>query len=160
MQKNGHGMMMVLLLSALVLQGCAHSKTQEALDKKLTEEVTVSNPQELADEAQSLIATAPGLSESQREQLSGLRTTTSSRMGELQDKSLRLRSQLIKDTISKSYNAKEVSLIKKRLKEVESKRLSLIFDTVDKANRILGRQAAESGSLVSRLVETRGIKSN
>ena len=72
-------------------------------------------------------------------------------------KSLELRSVLLKDILSTNYNHKEVGLIKNRMKKLEEKRLTMIFDALDKANVIMGRQASENHLLMQELLRERNL---
>ena len=137
-------------LTALVvlgLQGCSHG-TAKKLDTKLDQEQSVGTPSELHEQTGELIESAPGLTDVQRKQLLSLRDSTRARLQQLNTDSLKLRSVLIKDVLAEKYDEKEVKLVKKRIKELENKKLSTLFDAIESANKILGRGAARHDTMV------------
>ena len=140
----------------LLFSGCAHTATEKKLDQKLAEQSAVKSSSELGLEADQMINSAVGLTAEQRTQLVLLRETTRKEMDQLRDESLKLRVVLIKDVVSKQYESKEVSLIKKRIKKVENKRLQLIFGAIDKANKILGREAVQNQIILNQFIDERG----
>jgi len=125
----------------ILLQGCAHSAIDQSIDDKMARQSSVKNRADLNNEAGGLIQNAPGLVEAQRKQLSDLRTKTSAAMADLSDQSLRLRGVLIQEVVALDCDLEEVQAIKDRLKRIEDKRLSIMFDAVDQANSILGHGA-------------------
>ncbi len=129
-----------LFTSVLVLASCA-SKKNKALDDKLSKEPEISSRKQLQSRAQASIDNAVNLTAEQKEKLSALRLNVSNQMNEYNKQSLELRSILIKDLLSSNYNHEEVGLIKSRLRKLENKRLSAIFESIEKANVILGREA-------------------
>lgn len=127
------------LISALSFsQGCAHNALEKHIDDEVAQESAISTHTELRTEANQLIQTAPGLSTKQKALLSSLREVTLSQSDALWEQSLKLRSVLIKDLITTQYNEDEVELIKTRIKDLENRRLSLLFNSVEQANLIMG----------------------
>jgi hypothetical protein len=144
-----------LISSIPILQGCAHSALEKHVDQEVTQESAVKNNADLRAEADQLIETAPGLSADQRARLSALRNTTRAQTDEMWAQSLKLRSVLIKDLITTNYNEDEVELIKQRIRNLEDKRLSLMFSAVERANTILGRQAMANPRLIDEYIGRR-----
>ncbi|MDR3608576.1 MAG: hypothetical protein P4M08_14530 [Oligoflexia bacterium] len=147
--KNKKLVLLVAIGSALgiQLQGCATS----ALDKKVDAEVAqedVKTHAELRTESGQLIESTPGLTADQRVKLVALRDATRADLDSLYSQSLKLRAVLIKDLITTNYNEDEVELIKKRIKDNENKRLTVTFNAVEQANKILGRDAQSHRKLV------------
>ena len=66
---------------------------------------------------------------------------------------MKLRALLIQDTLASADNSDEVALVKERLKNIENKRLSFVFDAVEQANSILGRQAPENQNLMYEMLD-------
>jgi hypothetical protein len=136
----------------LLLQGCAHGALEKKIDEKISLETPINSRADLNIEAGSLIQNAPGLTDDQRSRLSVLRVQTSSALAQLTEQSLRLRDLLIHDVVSQSYDPDEVQAIKSRLKGIEEKRLSLMFDSVDQANVILGREAVQHPQILNSMM--------
>jgi hypothetical protein len=53
---------------------------------------------------------------------------------------LKLREILVTDLAQPNYDEDEVSAIKDRLTTVEKLRLTVIFEAIDKANKLMGRE--------------------
>lgn len=140
-------------LACLTLAAC--SGANKALEAKVASQPPVESGSQVRTEADRLIRSEPGLSDEQKQKLLSLRTSVSSQLDEIRDHSLRLRSVLVEELLSPSYDMDEVSLIKKRLKKLEKKRLSLLFDSVDEANEILGHQAQGHATLMRALLNQR-----
>jgi hypothetical protein len=147
----------LILLAGIATSGCA-SSTNKALDAKIEQEAPVANRQGLKDEATRLIENDKDLSYDQKKQLSILRTQLSAQLDDISGQSLKLRSVLVEEVLSPNYSLGEVSLIKRRMKNLEDKRLTLIFDGVDKANSILGRKAQQHSRVMRDLLESRDTR--
>jgi PBP1b-binding outer membrane lipoprotein LpoB len=150
-------MMPMLTLAALALQGCAHSAAERHVDQEVAQETAVKSRSDIGAEAGALIQTAPGLSDDQRARLSAVRASTHAQLDELGAQSLKLRALLVKDLISTDYNEDEVELIKKRIKKLENKRLSVIFGAVEQTNSILGREAAANRRMMDEIFQARVV---
>jgi hypothetical protein len=146
-----------LIVLAALASGCTSTRNK-ALDEKLASEQTVTSRTELRSQADKMIESDPSLSYDQKKQLSILRSQISTQMDELSSQSLKLRGVLVEEILSPNYSLDEVNLIKKRLKNVENKRLSLMFDGIDKANSILGRQAPQHARIMHELLENRSSR--
>ena len=147
----GNGTLFVapfVLCSVLALQGCAHSALEKQVDDKVAQENTVKNHAELQTQANQMIDSSTSLTAEQKSKLSALRTSTRSQTDQMWEQSLKLRSLLVKDLISSSYNEDEAELIKERIKTLEDQRLTVLFGAVDQANKILGHQAAQNQYIV------------
>lgn len=142
----------------LTLQGCAQTAVQKRVDTEVAQENTVNTRSELRAEADQTIKTAPGLTDEQRTRLLALRTATSAQSDELRLQSLKLRSVLIKDLITTNYDQDEVALIKKRMRDVEDQRLSLVFKAVEDANVILGHDYANRENIMDVYFEGHGSR--
>ena len=130
----------LLISTVLLLQGCGHGALEKRLDAKIEAESQIKTRADVTREARDSILGVPGLSQNQRSALLELREATRAQMDSFTVQSLRLRSVLVKDLISTAYDENEVQLIKNRIRDLEDKRVSAIFDGVDEANRILGRK--------------------
>lgn len=129
------------LLAFFVASGCTSKATKESLNEKVSGENQVVTPADLHTQVKDAIIDAKNLSPDQKDKLSLLRDQTHAKLETYRQEALRLESVLAKDIVSPKYNISEVKLIKQRMRKLETQRLNLIFDTVDKANLIMGRQA-------------------
>ena len=132
----------LLLLGFLSLQnfGCATAKLNKELDEKVASETNVEGRKGIQSEADQLIKNTSALSAEQRKDLEILGGSLRSQLDAIGKESTKLRAVLIQDVIA-NYNSDEIELIKDRLRKLEDRRLSLTFSTIEKANRILGRES-------------------
>jgi hypothetical protein len=129
---------------ALIAQGCASSALNRKIDNEMAQETSIKTHADLRNETGQLIQTAPGLTAEQRSKLATLRDSTRAQLDTMWMQSLKLRSLLLKDLVSANYDVDEVELIKRRIRDLESKRLTVTFDAVEQANQILGHETYES----------------
>ena len=142
------------LLAFFVASGCTSKATKENLNEKVSAENQVATPADLHIQVKDAIIDAKNLSPDQKDKLSSLRDQTHAKLEAYHQEALRLESVLAKDIVSPQYNISEVKLIKKRMRKLESQRLNLIFDTVDKANLIMGRQALNNEEVLHSMYGT------
>lgn len=146
---------LAIVMGTLLLQGCAHGPDQR-IDDKLSQEGAVKDRAQLRTETSEVIRTAPGLTDDQRSKLTDLSNTTRTQIDDISQQTLKLRALLVQEVVSSNYNADEVAGIKKRIRKLEAKRITAIFDAVDKANTILGRQAQTNQHIVREFLEPHG----
>lgn len=135
----------ILILSPFTLmQGCASIHTEKKLESKLSLRTEVKTWAELRSRILHLIEAAKGLSEEQKTKLLSLHDMNRTLTEKLSAESIQLRSILVEDLISPQDEYDEVALIKKRIKVLEERRLSLFFDTIEQARLIMGRDTARN----------------
>ena len=147
-----------LILTVLALQGCAHKAAEKRVDDKLAVE-SVKDSGEIRAEVSKMIGSAPGLSLDQRKQLMDLHVATMTEMSSLREQSAKLRGVLVDEVITENYDADVVVIIKNRLRKVEDRRLTLLFNTVEKANHILGHSVVGNAKLVSAMFHQQSARS-
>ena len=148
---------LLTLLAGLAAVGCA-STPNPALEARIAQEPPVADRQQLQKEASKLIESDGDLTAEQKTRLEILRTKLSADLDQISVQSLKLRSVLVQDVLSPGYSLDEVDLIKNRLKKLEDKRLTVMFEGVDQANSILGRQAAHHSHMMRQLLEERATR--
>lgn len=144
----------LLALIGSIFTSCSTANNRK-LDDKLFNETNVNSRSDLRTEAKSSIDNAVNLTNDQKEKLTELRRSVNRQSDEFNQQSLELRAILLRDLLSAQYNPQEISLIKSRMRKLESRRLSLIFDAADKANIILGREAAINHAIMGEFVGNR-----
>lgn len=125
--------------------GCAEKEIEKNIAAKEAQEPSNMHTSDLRKEAEDLIDKSH-LSDLQKRRLKELRASAIQQFNSLNDESLRLRSVLIKDVLSPKYSKMEVMYVQDQLRKNEDARLSVILDTVDKANGILGRETNQDES--------------
>ena len=129
----------ILLLSLAF--GCSHEAVEKDISQKMNRESDVTSQDDLTSKANLVVQNAKGISNDQRRRLMELRSATTMQLEINWQQQLKLKSVLIKEVIQTDYKENEVELIKSKLKDLESKRLAIMFSSVDEANRIMGREA-------------------
>lgn len=133
-----------LAACVLWLTACTQKAIEKDVDQKVTQETSINTQADLNAESANLIETATNITEEQRDQLLVLREKTRAETQEQNKESLRLRSVLVKEMLASNYNGKEVSAIKRKIKKADNKMLSILTDSIQKTNTILGRQARDN----------------
>jgi hypothetical protein len=137
--KNFH--LVLILVSGLLsvgLLGCAEGRVQRQLDAKLLKENSVRSRSDLAAEFDQLVKVSSALTEEQRERLIHLKSNVVVESNQLSERSTRLKSLMVKKLLVADSSPDELALIKSKIIEVESERLSLVFNALGRANTILG----------------------
>ena len=123
----------------LLAGGCAQKVVASKLDTKLSQEVAVNGNEGLKNEAQDYIESSK-LNPEAKTQLRDLQKKSEAQFKNYRDESLKLRSILIQDVFASSFDKSEVQLIQKKMAKLDKQRLAFLFDTIDKANGIMGRE--------------------
>jgi len=128
------------VMGILALQACATSADRK-LDERVKSEPPVQNSEELSQRAKTTIEQDPSLSVEQKKKLNNLRESVSTELKGLRQQSLDLRALLLKDF--EEHNDQEMSLIRNRLQKLYNQQVSLIFDSIKKANKIVGHTPSQ-----------------
>ena len=144
-------------LGVLALAGCAHTSENQALDAKVAQTEPKTRA-ELGQEAKQTIATSPDLSADQKKRLEDLRVATRTKIDALTGESQRLRTILVEDVLATDDRHDEVKRVQNRMRKVESKRLNAMFDAVDEANLILGREARSNTPYFEEFLGSRDMR--
>lgn len=145
--KIGYGALAILFVA-----GCAHSDRK--LDDKVSQESAVQRREDLHSETKQEFKSAR-LTPEQRAKLSELRKSVRAQEKDIWQNTLKLRAVLVKDLLSEKYNPVEVKQIKRRMWDLENKRLTLIYRAIDDANKVLGHFTAEDHSMIDEFFENR-----
>lgn len=140
----GHSRVFWMFAATLILNGCATDQADRNLDEKLSQQRVTQTVQEIREQAIERIAKSGTINSEEKEKLTALREEIASQDAELREKSLKLRSILVKDVLSQNYDSDEVALVQERLKSVEHERLSILLAAVRQTNVILGRWASKN----------------
>lgn len=129
------------VVPALILSACGHAAIEKSIDQKLTQESDVKTIADLNSEENSFVAGAKNITPEQKTQLLALRALTRQKLNTNNQESNKMKSVLIQDLVAAQYKENEVELIKSKLKNLQSKRLTIMFQAVEEANSIMGREA-------------------
>ena len=154
----------ILVAGLFLVQGCAHGRGEKELDQKVAAN-PVETPRELHAQATQEIESAPGLKPEQKAKLLAIRDSVRKEMSKDRVESLRLRSVLIQDLVQKrdtQKNRKEIELVKKKIRDLEEKKLSAFFQAVREANETMGRWGSRDERLAESMLydemETTGFR--
>lgn len=144
---------LLTIVFTMGILSCANKSTEKNLETKVSQEPNVEGTSELRTTTAILIENSK-FSPDKKTQLQSLHLKASAEMQAYREELLKLRSILIKDVFSNNYNKSEVALIQKKIRNLEDKRLALMFKTIDTANGILGREnrAQEELRLMDRMI--------
>jgi hypothetical protein len=139
------------LLALFLTAGLTACATSRKLDQKLAQQPPLSSQKNLADKYKDLVESS-NLQSQQKAALLALRDENRKQGEAMRQEALKLRSLLIQDVLASKYNAKEVNLLKRRISKLEKKRTALLFDTIDRANEIMGRSDFSRNQLMEGLI--------
>lgn len=122
----------------LMLQACAHT-AEKRVDAELAQQTPVKSETALQKQSEDAIDSSH-LPEAKKNELKALRTDAREKMASLHQESLQLRSLLIKSMLAQKFDRNAVEAVKNRIKKNEKARVALMFNTVDRANVIIGRE--------------------
>lgn len=132
--------LIVSTLTGILGSGCSN-KTERKIEREIQQAPQAQNVTELREETRELIQNDPKLTSIQRQKLKDLHEVSIQKMNVLKQDSIKAKEMLVRSMIQEKYDAKEVSAIKRELKEIELQKLEVVFESVDKANAILGRSS-------------------
>ena len=141
-----------LVCAVFLVSGCSHQKLDQKLNERLEVETNIKSSNDLSIEAVSLIEAAPNLTAEQRTRLLSLQQVLRKQLNVMRDQSLRLQAVLLIDLVDPQYRTEEVELIEDRLKDVESKKVAAILNTVEQANTILGHESLQHQRVLQALL--------
>lgn len=130
------------LLLCLVLMSCSTTKIEQSkIDSKVANESSVTDGKTLGQSVHDTINASKTLDDKQKGELNTLFIETRETMKGLNEKSFKLKSVLVKELLSGSENRKQIKLLKKDIKKVESERLKSTFAAFDKISKIVRKDA-------------------
>ena len=120
----------------LLLLGACATDGEKKLEEKL-QSMDTQVQGDLSKHVQASIDNNMGLTSAQKSSMTDLRKSTAYELNVIHQRSLKLREILIKDF--ETGNSREISLIREHLQNLNNLQVALIFDTIKKANEIIGR---------------------
>lgn len=139
-------------LTVVLIGSCSHSEIEQKIDAKMKSMPPIGASAELQADIEQDIEKS-SLGDEQKHKLLELSERVSKETDRLREESRRLRAILAQDITKPSYDRDEVAALRGRLKEIEDKRLSVIFASVDDANSLLGNDSDEHRAILSHLLE-------
>lgn len=128
------------LVILVALTGCASKKNAQKEIKEKAAQSTVSDGKALGATIHELIQSSKTLSEVQKKELEQIMAANKQTADALTEESFKYRSVLVKELLSGNIDKKKVNILKKDIKNIESKKLKNTFDTVEKITAIVSKQ--------------------
>jgi sugar-specific transcriptional regulator TrmB len=141
----------LLLLQSAILVSC--SSPTHNVDEDLKKEPTPNGRKELGESASRLIDEAQNITSDQKARLYQLQARIRNELDVAQGESLKVRSLIVKNLISPDYQERKNRELKRRLRELEGQRLTILLNAVDDANRILGNTNQKNDRILRQMLE-------
>ncbi len=161
MFKSRHPFRIIALAFAALMMGwltSGCSSNGKKVDKELAQERAPKNRAELRETSSHLIDEAVNVTPDQKMRLYALQLKVRNEIDEANEESLKLKSLVVKNLISPDYHETKNRVLKSRIKKLEGKKVNLVLDAVDEANKILGRETARNNRILYDFIEPRAIR--
>lgn len=130
----------ILVLSALILTACATTKKEEAeLALKIKMQEPANTPDQIVHRAAVAFSNADGLTAQQKWMLSDIYSRVYTESMRIRHEMGQSKSLLFMTLAKVDYKSSEIDAIKKKIVELDQKRLKLMFDALDDVQRIVGK---------------------
>lgn len=127
---------------ALQLTACGTASKEEAdLNKKVQAEAPVDNPEAMVERAAQAFANIEGLAPEKKSKLSEIYTRTFTESMNIRKEIGQSKSLLFKTLAQNDYKNKEVNALKKKIVNLDQKRLNLMFKALEDVQAVVGKGA-------------------
>lgn len=132
---------LLILISVLSLASCAttESKDDRDLNVKVKAQQAADNPQDIAARAAEAFSAAPGLSADQKMRLHAIYTRVYVESMQIRREIGKSKSLLFMNLANPDYKASEMTRLKKKIINLDQKRLNIMFEAFDEVQKIVGR---------------------
>lgn len=124
----------------------------KSLDERIAEEQITDGAEALREETAQNIQNDPDLSANQKTKLLDLQKATTEKMRQLHIDSLKLKSVLSKSLFGPDYNERDIQILKRRIVKNDNKKLDVMFEALDEAKKILGKNGRDHAYLMNQLL--------
>ena len=125
-------------LTALALTACSSEAKKTDLDKQVAQEKPADSPQEIAKRAAESFSNAPGLTADQKMKLRDVYAKTYAEAAEIRREIGQSKSLLFKTLAKNDYKSKEIEQLKNKIVDLDKKRLSIMFQSMEDVQKIIG----------------------
>lgn len=150
----------LVFLAVGVLVGCASEdkSTKTELDQKVAMQPAISEQGGVASAAHKAFMNAPGITEAQKIKLSEMLTSTFVEAAKIKMEFGKTKGALFEALVSPSSTKKEVDAFKKRLVDLDKKRLDIMIKSLEDTEKIIGKnqQTAEYFKRIFHEMSTHG----
>ncbi len=129
-----------ILLTALFVMGCnSATKKQEAeINQQVQEQQPANTPEKIAEHASEAFSKAEGLTETQRQKLMMIYAQTYTAAMDIRTEIGKSKALLFKKAADVNYKSNEIEILKKKIVDLDQKRLKLMFNALAEVQDIVG----------------------
>ncbi len=130
----------LFLLTILLVTSCnSATKKQEAeIDQQVSQQQPANTPEQIADRASETFSRAEGLTEPQRQKLIMIYMHTYTQAMEIRNEMGKSKVLLFKKAADVNYKSNEIEILKKKIVDLDKKRLNLMFKALAEVQDVVG----------------------
>ncbi len=130
----------LFLLANLSCATASHEKSEESkVDEKISQQHPSAEPGEMAIQGALTFSDMPGITEQQKLDLLKLNKETADEAHSLGMQIRQAKMTLFQTLSTPNYKKSEVAILKKKIVKLDKKRLDVMFHTLDKVEKIIGK---------------------
>lgn len=141
MKKRIFSSIVAVALASIVVS-CTSKEVKNEVTTKADNESTTLVPGEIAEKGRKAIMESKSLSNDQKEKMMTLMNKTHADILFLKQETGKLKAVLFKDLMSGKSTKAEIKEIKKRISALEQQKMDLMFNSLDEAQKIIGKTEA------------------
>lgn len=135
---------LIIILALSTIAACSSTTKKEIAQEKAQVEIECSNVNsQMREKMQDAFDRSKKLNEAQKDQFTELHIVTAEKMCNINKDIQKLKVVLIENLANDKYNDKKVNQITKQIKNLNNKKMDIMFSNLDKAREILGVHAKE-----------------
>jgi PBP1b-binding outer membrane lipoprotein LpoB len=128
----------LLAVLALFVSACTTEQKKAEMDQTVKAQPTANSPEQIAQRAAESFANAPGLTADQKQKLMGIYAKTYGEATAIRTELGQSKSLLFKLVADSKTKSSEVNLLKKKITNLDQKRLALMFQALDEVQAVVG----------------------
>lgn len=131
----------ILACITLIISGCStpEKKEETVLNEKIKAQEPADTPQHIAVRAAEAFSGAPGLSAEQKMKLHAIYTRVYSESMQIRRDIGQSKSLLFMTLANSDYKSADITRLKKKIVDLDQKRLTLMFDALQDVQKIVGK---------------------
>lgn len=125
----------------LTLSGCtsAEKEQESAMNEKIQNEAPANSSESILQRAANMFANAEGLTADQKQKLSTIYTKTYVESMQIRREMGKSKSLLFSTLSKPEYTTSEITFLKKKIVDLDQKRLNLMFTALDDVQAVVGK---------------------
>lgn len=129
---------LMLPVAILFLGACSSEPKKTELDQQVKAQPVASTPEQIAQRAAETFSNAPGLSVEQKQKLMVIYSKTYTESRAISAELGQSKSLLFQMLASVDYKSKDMNALKKKIKDLDGKRMSLMFQSLEDVQKVVG----------------------